>query len=187
MTYAIYTYYKQNSADPPGLRVDHPPCFWITFVPNLFRIFFPSESMILLTLRAWGEVYLPPSPLLGHGPAGSISPWSPPGSIFSYFSGFWTHFFRFPKPSKKRPVPKKPKTKKIDPRAPQAPIINEMSCFSTSIFGSKNIILWEPPKPCFLTTVQRFSMILPLKGWPFWHQKLRLLNAFLRTLREPIF
>ena len=61
----------------------------------------------------------PPWPRLGW----LVSPRSPPGTIFSDFSGFWTHFFRSRKPSKKQPVPKPQKIKKIDPRAPQGQIL----------------------------------------------------------------
>ena len=50
-----------KSADPSGLRVDRPAFFQsseLFFSPILFLL-------ILRTLRAWGEVYLLPSPLLG--------------------------------------------------------------------------------------------------------------------------
>ena len=60
-----------ESTDPSGLHVNHPAFFQsseLFFSPILFlrilRTFFRSEPLILLTLRPWGEVYLPPPPSL---------------------------------------------------------------------------------------------------------------------------
>ena len=57
-------YFK--SADRSGLRVDRPPFFQSLFSPILLflirRTSFLSEPLILLTLRAQGEVYLPDIP-----------------------------------------------------------------------------------------------------------------------------
>ena len=102
----------------------------------------------------------------------------PSGPLLLDFSRFWTHFFRSRKPSKNDPFKNLLKSRKINPMAPQGQILNEISCFLTSIFGSKKVTFREPPKPCFLTTVQRFSMISPLKSRPFWHQKSMIFYCF---------
>ena len=52
-----------ESADTPGRRVEP-----ASFLPIIRT--FPLSNQILLTLRARGEVYLLPSPLLGVGSAG---------------------------------------------------------------------------------------------------------------------
>ena len=70
----IYIYSGSKSADPSGLRVE-PVSF-----PPILRTFLLS-NLILLTLQARREVYLPPSPLLGLGSAGGVSPQSSLGFV----------------------------------------------------------------------------------------------------------
>ena len=74
--------YEHKSADPPGMRVEPP-----SFLPSL-RTFLLSD-LILLTLRAWGEVYL--------------SPWNPratPCGPFSHFFNFGDQILAKPNSSK---------------------------------------------------------------------------------------
>ena len=112
-----------KSADPSGLRVERPPFFEPLFFPTLLfltlRTSFLSEPLILLSLRAQGDVCLPPSPLLGLGSAGlDWSGTSPRSCCFRCFR-FGGPTFRKSKITKKYPFPRRVQNLKNLTRCPQ--------------------------------------------------------------------